>query len=160
MDISAESKRAVRELFGEGDTEEFSRIQELPDVDPFVAQALLDNGIDYIVDFLDLGQEELDAMGNISAEQIEILRKLIDDSVEILEEDEPSDGSMAAFDDTAAADDESADDEPETDEEIECPECEKKFLLNLDGFSGGTVNCPNCGAELELSYEKEEDQGE
>jgi len=31
----------------------------------------------------------------------------------------------------------------------------------MAGVSGGTINCPHCGAELELSFEKdEEEQGE
>jgi len=163
MDIAAESKRAVNELFKEGETEEFSRISELPGVDTAVAQALLDNGIDYIVDFLDLSKEQLDAMENISDEQIAVLRSLIDDSVEILEE-EPEDSAETEF-----AGDESSAAVPaggiftsdqgggeENAEEIECPECHEKFVLDMDGFSGGTISCPNCGAELELSFEKEE----
>jgi N utilization substance protein A len=151
MDIAAESKRAVKELFGEGETEEFSRISELPGVDPAVAQALLDNNIDYIVDFLNLDKEQLDAMENVSDEQIGILRSLIDESVEILEEDqEDTAGQEFAEDDAVDQGDE------ENAEEIECPECHEKFVLAIDGFSGGTINCPNCGAELELSFEKEE----
>ncbi|MCL2192481.1 MAG: transcription termination factor NusA [Treponema sp.] len=149
MDITAESRRAVSELFGDSDTEEFSRISELPDVDPAVAQALFDSGIDYIVDFLDLSQEELDALENISAEQIEALRSLIDDSVEILEEDTEE-----------YAEDESEAVEEETAEEVECPECQVKFVLDTDGYSADTIKCPNCGAELELSYEKEEEEQE
>jgi N utilization substance protein A len=162
MDIAAESKRAVKELFGEGETEEFSRISELPGVDPAVAQALLDNGIDYIVDFLDLSKEQLAAMENISDDQIAVLRSLIDDSVEILEEEaEDSAGVEFVGDETAGGD--GASDHRTSDhgseenaEEIECPECHEKFVLDMDGFSGGTINCPNCGAELELSFEKEE----
>jgi len=157
MDIAAESKRAVKELFGEGETEEFSRISELPGVDPAVAQALLDNGIDYIVDFLDLSKEQLDAMENISDEQIAVLRSLIDDSVEILEEEaEDSAGTEFAGDAVLAGDHRaSGSGGEENTEEIECPECHEKFVLEMDGFSGGTINCPNCGAELEL-IEKEE----
>jgi len=149
MDVTAESRRAVSELFGDSDAEEFSRISELPEVDPAVAKALLDNGIDYIVDFLDLGQEDLDAMENISAEQIEALRSLIDDSVEILEDD----AEEYAEDESEAA-------EEETAEEVECPECQAKFALDTDGYSAGTISCPSCGAELELSYEKEEEEQE
>ena len=149
MDIAAESRRAVSELFGEADAEDFSRISELPDVDPVVAQALLDNGIDYIEDFLDLSQEQLDAMENISSEQIDVLRNLIEDSVEILEEEEPAEPEAAG--ETG---------KEENAEEVECPECHVKFELDMTGYSGGTINCPNCGAELELSYEKEEGEQE
>jgi N utilization substance protein A len=155
MDIAAESRRAVSELFGEGETEELSRISELPGVDTAVAQALLDNGIDYIEDFLDLSQEQLDAMGNISVEAINILRALIEESVEILEEEEGEEG-FAAED---YPEEESAADEEEA-EEVECPECHETFTLDLTGYTSGTINCPNCGAELELSFEKEEGEQE
>jgi N utilization substance protein A len=157
MDIAAESKRAVKELFGEGETEEFSRISELPGVDSAVAQALLDNGIDYIVDFIDLSKEQLDAMENISDDQIAVLRSLIDESVEIQEE-ETEDSTETEFtgDESGDVSDYKDDQGGEETEEIECPKCFKKFVLDMDGFSGDTVNCPNCGAELELSFEEEE----
>ncbi|MCL2600574.1 MAG: transcription termination factor NusA [Treponema sp.] len=149
MDITAESRRAVSELFGDSDTEEFSRISELPGVDPGVAQALFDRGIDYIVDFLDLSQEELDAMDNVSGEQIDALHSLISDSVEILEEETEE-----------YAEEEAEVVEEEAEEEVECPECQAKFALDADGYSAGTISCPSCGAELELSYEKEEEEHE
>jgi len=154
MDIAAESRRAVSELFGETDTEEeLSRISELPGVDAAVAQALLDNEIDYIEDFLELTQEQLDAMENITPEQIGVLRALIEESIEIVEAE-----GEAEFAEEEG--DYSADDGDENAEEVECPECHTKFALDMGGSSGGTINCPNCGAELELSYEKEEEQEE
>ena len=147
MDIAAESRRAVADLFGDSEAEDYSRISELPDVDPAAAQALLDNGIDYIADFLELTQEQLDAMENITAEQIEDLRSLIDESVEILEEEEEAE--EFAGDETA--------EEQEGADEVECPECHTVFTLDADGYSSGTVNCPSCGAVLELSYGEEEE---
>jgi N utilization substance protein A len=155
MDIAAESRRAVDELFGEGEEEELSRISELPGVDAVVAQALLDDGIDYIEDFLDLSQEQLDAMENISNEAINKLRALIEESVEILEEE--GEEGIAAED---YPEEESAADEEEAAEEVECPECHETFTLDIAGYASGTINCPNCGAELELSYEKEEEEQE
>ncbi|MCL2128573.1 MAG: transcription termination factor NusA [Treponema sp.] len=155
MDIAAESRRAVSELFGDTEDEELSRISELPGVDGAVAQALLDNGIDYIADFLDLDQEQLDAMENISPEQIDTLRALIDESVEIVEEEEET-----VFEGEEFEGEEAAEEADETAEEVECPECHVKFTLDMAGESGGTISCPNCGAELELSYEKEEEEQE
>ena len=155
MDIAAESRRAVSELFGDAE-EELSRISELPGVDAAVAQALLDNEIDYIEDFLELTLEQLDAMENITAEQISVLRALIEESIEIVEAEED-----AEFTEEESAGEYSADDGEEEAEEVECPECHTKFALDMAEYSGGTINCPNCGAELELSYEKEEEeQGE
>jgi N utilization substance protein A len=154
MDIAAESRRAVSELFGDADTEELSRIGELPGVDAAVAKALLDNGIDYIEDFLELSQEQLDAMGNISADQISVLRALIDESIEIVESGEEE----FAPEESAADYEADAEGEEEEAEEVECPECHTKFALDVAEYSGSTINCPNCGAELELSYEKEDEE--
>jgi len=148
MDIAAESRRAVSELFGDIEPEELSRISELPGVDTAVAQALLENGIDYIEDFINLSKEQLNAMENISPEQISILQALIDDSVEILdEEDESIEVPVVASEES----------EEESADVVECPECQEKFTLDLASYSGGTINCPNCNAELELSYEKDEE---
>ncbi|MDR2553265.1 MAG: transcription termination factor NusA, partial [Treponema sp.] len=74
MDITAESRRAVSELFGDaGDYgEELSRISELPGVDAAAAEILREREIDYIVDFLALSDEDLAGFG-ISPEQIAAL---------------------------------------------------------------------------------------
>ena len=163
MDIAAESRRAVSELFGDDETEELSRISELPGVDPAVAQALLDNDIDYIEDFLELSQEQLDAMDNISVDQLETLRRLIDDSVEIVEDEgaeEMAGEDLAGTDEGAVRLTEEPVDEEEIAEEVECPECHVIFGLDMAGSSGGTISCPNCGAVLELSYGEEEEQEE
>ncbi|MCL2558607.1 MAG: transcription termination/antitermination protein NusA, partial [Treponema sp.] len=146
MDITAESRRAVSELFADAEEEEISRIGELQGVDPGVAKALLDNGVEYIEDFLNLGDEELSAMENISQAQIEALRSLIAESVEIVEGDE-----------------EAEEREPEEEaedgaEEVECPECGAKFAIDDEGYSAGAIVCPSCGAELELSYEKDDEE--
>jgi N utilization substance protein A len=156
MDIAAESRRAVSELFNDAETEELSHIGELPGVDPAVAQALVDNGIDYIEDFLELTQEQLDAMENISSEQINKLRALIDESIEIVEPEEET----FVEEDAEPEGEYPAEGEEEEGEEVECPECHTKFALDVAEYSGGTINCPNCGAELELSYEKEEGEQE
>jgi len=155
MDIAAESRRAVSELFGDAETEELSRIGELPGVDSAIAQALLDNGVDYIEDFLELSQEQLDAMENITPEQINLLRALIEESIEIVEAEEEASYEGEEFNGEYAAEG-----EEENTEEVECPECQTKFALNVSGSSGGTINCPNCGAELELSYGEDEEQEE
>jgi len=154
MDIAAEARQAVLDIFKEDDEvaeEEISRIAELPGVDSEVARALLDNGVEYIADFLDLSREELDAMENVSGEQLETLRNLIGELVEIQEEEggDEYDGEEGDAPEEEAVD------------EIECPECGTKFALDEDGYSAGIIRCPSCGAELELSFEKEEEeQGE
>jgi N utilization substance protein A len=140
MDIAAESRRAVSELFGDSDTygEEISRISELPGVDTSVAQALLDNEIDFIEDFLALSDEELARITTISTGQLDTLRKLIEEYVEIVEEEEEeSEYEAPPQEESAEA------------EEYQCPECGAKITLDM-------TSCPNCGIGLSFEYEDDE----
>jgi len=139
MDIAAESRRAVSELFGDSEVtdDEISRVNELPGVDSRIAQILLDSGVDFIEDFLALSQEELEAFGLTGAE-LNGLRKLIEEYVEIVEE-EPAEVSQEE-EETEAAD---AD-------EYECPECGAKITVEM-------TTCPSCGIGLSFEYEDEEE---
>jgi N utilization substance protein A len=164
MDIAAESRRAVSELFGDADEyEEYSKISELPGVDAALAQVLQDNDIDDIENFLSKSDEELAAISAISPEQLESLRKIIDEHVEIVEE-EPEE-EEAAGQETAEAGEEAAGgdaaetgsggepsgeapaDAQEEQEEYECPECGAKITLDM-------TKCPQCGVELSFEFEE------
>jgi N utilization substance protein A len=154
MDISSESRRAVSELFGDSESydEEISRILELPGVDSTVAEALLANGIDFIEDFLALSPEKLGDIQGVAPEQIEVLRKLIEDNVEIVEEEEVQ-GEEAFSDSSPEAGEESLSPETGEDnfpevEEYECPECGAKITVDM-------TSCPNCGIGLSFEYEDE-----
>jgi N utilization substance protein A len=155
MDISAESRRAVSELFGDADEygEEISRISELPGVDPALASALLENGIEYIEDFLTLGADEIAALKGVAAEQLDVLRKIIEEYVEIVEEDEDAGEVSEGGEETVQAEPEGIDSgetaplEAEDVEEYECPECGAKITLDM-------TNCPNCGVGLSFEYEE------
>jgi N utilization substance protein A len=136
MDIASESRKAVSELFG--DTEEISRLSELPGVDTAAAAALLENGVEFIEDFLDLSEEKIASFDNIGAEQIAALRALIEEYVEIVEDEEAADEDRA--EDGTAAEEEA--------EEYECPECGAKITVDM-------TTCPNCGIGLTFEYEEE-----
>jgi N utilization substance protein A len=164
MDISSESRRAVSELFGDsGDySEEYddiSRISELPGVEEAVAAALLENEIDFIEDYLALSDEELAGLKGVTPEQLEVLQKLIEENVEIVEEDDNWSESSEDFDEDAGEteaseaessqnDDSSGDSSPDDDddEEYECPECGASITLDM-------TSCPNCGIGLSFEYE-------
>jgi N utilization substance protein A len=154
MDISAESRRAVSELFGDADEyeDEISRISELPGVDTALAAVLLENEIEYIEDFLALGADELAALKGVAEEQLVALRKIIEEYVEIVEEDEDAADVSGGEEETAQAEAEETD-TGETasaeaeDEEYECPECGAKITLDM-------TNCPNCGIGLSFEYEE------
>jgi N utilization substance protein A len=144
MDIAAESRRAVSELFGDSEAyeNEFSRIIELPGVDANTAQILLDNGIDYIEDFLGFSQEELEAKG-LSLEALDALRKIIEEWVEIVEDD-----TYDEVEEETSSTDES-EEEVEV-EEYECPECGAKITVDM-------ATCSSCGIGLSFEYEDEDD---
>ena len=142
MDIATESRRAVSELFG--DSDEISRISELPGISKEIAEGLLENNIEFIEDFLALGEEEIAALKDINASQIEELRKLIEEFVEIVEDEEADSGiteEQEHEEEHEAAGEEEA-------EEYECPECGAKIMLDM-------INCPSCGIGLSFEYEEE-----
>jgi transcription termination/antitermination protein NusA len=144
MDISSESKRAVSELFGDDQyEEEIARISELPGVDQDVAKVLLEDGVEYIEDFLALSEEQLALLRGITPEQLGTLRSLIDENVEIVEEGEYAEEEAPAEAETAPAEDDAEA------EEFDCPECGAKITVDM------TV-CPNCGIGLSFEYEDEE----
>jgi N utilization substance protein A len=158
MDISSESRRAVSELFGDSYGEELSRISELPGVDTAVANALLENNIDFIEDFLALSEEELAALKGVNAEQITALRQLIEEFVEIVEEEADegvyegeagAEGEEAPADEAADSEEAAEPEETEAEaEEYECPECGAKITVDM-------TNCPNCGIGLSFEFEEE-----
>jgi N utilization substance protein A len=140
MDIAAESRRAVSELFGDSENygDEISRISELPGVDARVASALLENNVDFIEDFLALGPDELTVLKDVTAEDLEGLRTLIEEYVEIVEE-EPE--KSPEEEEEPARTEEDA-------EEYVCPECGAKITVDM-------TTCPNCGVGLSFEYEDE-----
>lgn len=90
MDISAETKRAVSALFSDFDEEEeITRISELPGVPAAAVEALERNGVEYIEDWIDLTEEQLASIDGLTDEDAAALRKIVSESVEIIDE-EPS----------------------------------------------------------------------
>jgi N utilization substance protein A len=153
MDIASESRRAVSELFGDTEEygEEISRISELPGVDVAVAEALRENNVDFIEDFLALSEEALGTITAVTAEQLEALRKLIEEFVEIVEEDEPEAGYTEDEEEPPVEEAGENQDVPEPAadteaEEYECPECGAKITVDM-------TTCPNCGIGLSFEYE-------
>jgi N utilization substance protein A len=147
MDIAAESRRAVSELFGDAEeySEEFSRISELPGVDQELVAALKEGNVEFIEDFLALTPEQLEEFKGVGPEKFEALRRLIEENVEIIEEIE-EDGEPAEAEEGES----DAEEGEEALEEYECPECGAKITMDM------TV-CPNCGIGLSFEYEEEEE---
>lgn len=100
MDISAETKRAVSALFSDFDEEEeITRISELPGVPAAAVEALERNGVEYIEDWIDLTEEQLASIDGLTDEDAAALRKIVSESVEIIDEEPSSDeGEFAEAD--------------------------------------------------------------
>ena len=146
MDIAAESRRAVSELFGDSDfDEEYTLISQLPGVDQAVAAILRDNNKDFIEDFLALSEAELAEIG-LSEEQQKILKGLIEEHIEIVEEE---------YNEEEAEEVPSGEQEAELSrptEEYECPDCGAPITVEM-------TNCPNCGIGLSFEYEDDNIEG-
>jgi transcription termination/antitermination protein NusA len=140
MDLSADSKKAVSDLFRESE-EEITRIAELPGIASDLVDRLQACNIDLIEDFISLSGEELAGLTTISPEEIALVKKTIEDTVEIVEEEAQESESG----------EEGEESNPEMAEEYECPECGAAITADM-------TQCPKCG--VELSFEVEEDSNE
>ena len=168
MDITSEPRAAASRLFGDSEYEdEISTISELPGVDEAVAALLAQNDIEYIEDFINSDDEKLLEIEGLEKTQIDALRSLIDELVEVKidesdDEEFATDSDVPAWDTSSGAAAEavesgggqwdgavppqSAPDE-EFDEDLVCPECGAKVTTDM-------TSCPACGIGLSFEYEE------
>lgn len=136
MDRSTDLKRAVSELFSE--EEEITRISELPGVPETAAAALQAAGVELIEEFISLSEEQLAALDGVSPEELDTIRRIIDETVEVVEEDvEAEEGSPEEGD-------------AEAEETYECPDCGAAVTPEM-------THCANCGVELSFEYEDDQE---
>jgi N utilization substance protein A len=110
-----------------------------------MVEALRKGNVEFIEDFLALTPAQLEEFKEVSVEQFDVLRKLIEENVEIVEEETPEPEQEEE------ALEVSEDEEAEAgSEEYECPECGAKITVDM------TV-CPNCGIGLSFEYEEDEE---
>ncbi|MFH2113831.1 MAG: transcription termination/antitermination protein NusA, partial [Spirochaetota bacterium] len=114
------------------------RLDELPGADEGTTAALASSGIEMIEDFLSRSDEELAAIEGLSAEEVDGLRRIIEENVEVIEEN---------------AEDESYEGEEVEAEIYECPECHFEVTPDM-------TNCPQCGVALSFEYEDEDADGQ
>jgi N utilization substance protein A len=144
MDISAEKKKALSELFTDiGEEEEITRISELPGITERISEILRQHGIELIESLVALDNEELSNLEGLTDQDIETIRAVLDENVEIIEEEEEA----------VPIEEESAEEEggAEEEESYECPECGAPITVDMSA-------CPNCG--VGLSFEIEESANE
>jgi N utilization substance protein A len=145
MDLSVETRRAVSALFGEVQEEEIVDIGELPDVPETLVNALKNKGIEYIETLVSMSEKEIAALDGVSEEDARLLKSILEENIEIVEEEEIVEAEAAAAEpaEAAAAEPAEAAEEAEYAEEAsyECPECGEKINPEM-------TSCPNCGVGL------------
>jgi N utilization substance protein A len=142
LDLVSDSKRAINELFNDAEEEEITRIDELPGLSESVLEALKSGGVELIEDFIARTSEELAGLEGLTADDVERIRAIIEENVEVIEEEEGAVESEAE-----------AEAEVESEEGYECPECGAKITLDM-------TTCPKCGVGLSFEYEEDSDGAE
>ena len=139
MDIHAESRKAAEGLF----SDEAVLLAEVEGIDPNVLMLLHEHHIETVEQLLDIPHKELCALPGMSEEKAHALEALINESFEIIDENQEPVQETQSENQTMSASDSDA-------EEIyECPDCGAPITIDM------TV-CPNCGVGLSFEYEDEE----
>ncbi|CAD7837627.1 Transcription termination protein NusA [Olavius algarvensis spirochete endosymbiont] len=144
MDISKEASRVASDLFSGIDSgdEEITKISELPDISDRLVSVLKENGIELIETLVNLTAEELEGLTGLTLSDVEQIRKIIDDNVEIIEEGENE------VTQTKEVVDKTGGEEADT---YECPDCKQAITADMS-------TCPNCGVGLSFVVEEVEEQ--
>ncbi len=148
MDISAEQKKAISELFRDihDDTEEeITQIAELPGISERLAEILRQNGIELIESLVSLSKEELENLDGLTDNDVNTIREIIEENVEIIEEEEE-----AVSEEEGEEEESFAEDEAET---YECPECGAAITVDMS-------SCPKCGVGLSFEVEESAEEDE
>lgn len=140
MDIHAETRKAAEELFND----DAVLLTEVEGIAPDVLALLHENHIETVEQFLDTPHEALCALSGMTEEKVHALEALINESFEIIDENQDSAQETQSENESMVA---SNDDVEE--EVYECPECGAPITIDM------TV-CPNCGVGLSFEYEDEE----
>lgn len=141
MDLTAESRRAVENLFADNlPVEEISDVAELPGVSDEIVSVLRNNGIDKIESLLSMDNDAIEALDGMNNELSATLEGIMKENLEVVEDAPDTEAVLAA--EQAAAEESDA-------EEYECPECGASITIDM-------TTCPNCGIGLSFEYEDEE----
>ncbi len=149
MEYSQEISREASSLFEDMDEEgeEITRISELPGLSPRLGSILVENGIEMIESLVAQNLDELSSIQGITDEDIDEIRGIIEETVEIVEEEGAYEENMESEDVEAEEDDVYE----EEGDEYECPECGGVITLDMEV-------CPNCGVGLSFEIEDEENE--
>ena len=132
-----ELKRAADSLFAdsneqvEAEEEEAVLISDLPGIKPEWVSALAAVGVSLVEDFIEKDDEELARTSGLPVEEIESIKSIIEENIEIVQEE---------TDETAEADSEA----------YTCPDCGTAVTPDMK-------NCPSCGVELSFEYSDDQE---
>lgn len=147
MDISAEQKKALSELFMDFHEEEeleITQISELPGISERLAEILRHNGIELIETLVAMSAEDLKGLGGLTEQDVQTINSIIEENVEIIEEEEATEAVPA----DTGEEEEAATPEEET---YECPECGAEITIDM-------TTCPSCGVGLSFEIEDESEE--
>ncbi|AEJ61420.1 NusA antitermination factor [Spirochaeta thermophila DSM 6578] len=139
MGIGKEAMEAVSAVFSDLDeqVEEITRIEELPGLPPHIVEILSRQGYEEIEDLVFAYQDNgLEHIPELTEEDRQLIGKILEDAVEIVEEEETAQGMTEEG-------------EEEYVETYLCPECSAEVTPGMD-------RCPQCGVELVFTDEEEE----
>ncbi len=117
-----------------------------------------------------LGLDENNKQDKILKSIVDVLDEVafavgeLDDSLEELSDQiDAVDEDLANLEEEVYEDDDdddyhfsSADDDDEDFYEVECPACGDTIYLDEEMIEDGSIDCPNCGTELEFDFSEEE----
>jgi N utilization substance protein A len=154
MDIAAETKKKVSALFGDIEEEEIEKISELPGITDELIEVLKNNNIELIETLVSMKDEDLLALEGMTDEYVAQIKKIIEETIEIVEEEEEQEILEEEEEQEVMEEEPALSEEAEGEEDsYECPECGEKITADM------TV-CPNCGVGLSFEEEEEEEQQE
>lgn len=132
-----ELKRVADSLFAdsgeqaEAEEEEAVLLADLPGMKPEWVSALGAAGIVLVEDFLEKDDEELTKATSLDVDEIDAIKGIIDENIEIVQEETEESASSEA-------------------EEYLCPDCGTAVTPDMK-------NCPSCGVELSFEYSDDQE---
>ncbi len=154
MDISADSKKAISDLFNEtGEPEEeIVNISELPGISIKHVELLKNNKIELIDELVSMDIASLSKLKGITEEDANAIMKIIENNIEIVEENEEEYEETDEEVNEDSIEDEDKEEKPE-DEESENSDTEEVVaeISNNEEDEEETYECPDCGGKITVN---------
>ncbi len=150
--IESSDVKELKNIFMD-DTEEYEEtpLNELPGLDLSIIALLEENNVDTVEKLWEVDEnDKYHLLKGLGAEQIEIIKKIIAESVEIEEEEEESSQDFPIEEGESEGEEENVYGE----EEIACPHCQAIFKLAQVDLKNPV--CPSCQVTLEIEIEDED----